>query len=152
MLGVIREGVVRLVLIVVLAVMLWADNTTVAALAAILTLYAGLLASQIIHENFPNQKRNQFLILLLPRIGEHIADPAWTSVMLKTAGQKIYRFCDSIFGNVLFWGCVLFIVILCVAGLAGYADSYLIPFEAIALIVLLFVVIEYWRSRPQQSA
>jgi hypothetical protein len=47
-------GVVLLVSIVVLGVMLWADNTTLAALAAILTVYAGLLASQIFPENFPN--------------------------------------------------------------------------------------------------
>jgi hypothetical protein len=47
-------GVVQLVSIVVLGVMLWTDNTTLAALAAILTLYAGLLASQIFPENFPN--------------------------------------------------------------------------------------------------
>jgi hypothetical protein len=72
--------------------------------------------------------------------------------MLKTAGQKIYRFCDSIFGGLLFWGCFLFIGILCVAGLAGYAASHLIPFEAMALVVLIFVVIEYWQSRPRQSA
>jgi hypothetical protein len=45
---------VQLVSIVVLGVMLWTDNTTLAALAAILTVYAGLLASQIFPENFPN--------------------------------------------------------------------------------------------------
>jgi hypothetical protein len=43
------------VLIVVLAV-LWTDNTILAALAAILTLYAGLLASRIFPENYPNQR------------------------------------------------------------------------------------------------
>jgi hypothetical protein len=44
---------VQLVSIVVLGVMLWTDNTTLAALAAILTV-SGLLASQIFLENFPN--------------------------------------------------------------------------------------------------
>jgi len=48
---------VWLVLIVVLAV-LWTDNTILAALAAILTLYAGLLASRIFPENYPNQRHS----------------------------------------------------------------------------------------------
>jgi hypothetical protein len=45
----------RFVLVLVPAVLLWTENTTSAVLSAILTLYAGLLASQILPENFPNQ-------------------------------------------------------------------------------------------------
>jgi hypothetical protein len=45
----------RFVLVLVPAVSLWTENTTSAVLAAILTLYAGLLASQILPENFSNQ-------------------------------------------------------------------------------------------------
>jgi hypothetical protein len=48
---------VRLVLIVVLAV-LWTDNMTLAALAAILTPYAGLLANRIFPENYTNQRHS----------------------------------------------------------------------------------------------
>jgi hypothetical protein len=44
----------RFVLVLAPAVLLGTENTTSAALAAILTVYAGLLASQIFPENFPN--------------------------------------------------------------------------------------------------
>ena len=53
----IRERVVLLV-IVVPAVVLWTDNATFEALAAILTVYAGLLASQIFPENYPHQRHS----------------------------------------------------------------------------------------------
>jgi hypothetical protein len=92
-------------------------------------------------------KKTPNLLSLLPESREEIADPVSGSVMLKIAGHKIYRFCDSIIGGILFWGSVLLIAVVCVAGVAGYAASYLIPLEAMALVILIFIVIEYWRSR-----
>jgi hypothetical protein len=68
------------------------------------------------------------------------------ALVLSLAGRKIYRFFESIFGDILFWSCVLLIAILCVAGVA-YAGSYLIPFEFVALAVLIFILVEYRRSR-----
>jgi hypothetical protein len=92
-------------------------------------------------------KKTPNLLSFLPESLEEITDPASGSVMLKTTGHKIYRFYDSISGGILFWGSVLLIAVLCVAGVAGYAASYLIPLEAMALVILIFIVIEYWRSR-----
>jgi hypothetical protein len=68
------------------------------------------------------------------------------ALVLSFAGRKIYRFFESIFGGILFWSCVLLIAILCVAGIA-YAESYLIPFEFVALAVLIFILVQYRRSR-----
>jgi hypothetical protein len=66
--------------------------------------------------------------------------------MLKIVGPKIYQFFDSVFGWGLFWGCILLIAILCAAGIV-YADSYLKPFELMALVLLFFIVGEYRRYR-----
>jgi hypothetical protein len=71
-----------------------------------------------------------------------ISDQGW--VMLKIVGQKIYQFFDSVFGSILFWGCVLLVAILCLAGVL-FADSYLIPLEVMALALLILIVVGYQR-------
>jgi hypothetical protein len=67
-------------------------------------------------------------------------------LVLIVAGQRIYRFFESSFGGILFWGCVLLVAILCAVGIA-YANSYLMPFALMALALLIFILVEYRRSR-----
>jgi hypothetical protein len=68
------------------------------------------------------------------------------ALVLSFAGRKIYRFFEFSFGSILFWGCVLLVAGLCAAAI-GYADRYMLPLVLMALLLLLYIVVEHQRSR-----
>jgi hypothetical protein len=69
-----------------------------------------------------------------------------SALVLSFSGRKIYRFFESSFGGILFWGCVLVVAGLCAAAI-GYADRYMLPLVLMALLLLLYIVVEHQRSR-----